>query len=185
MVQVSDPRIVWWLNARPTLTTEWLADDAIKQLIKTCSNVVSYLDSDREKVPAPVQGWVGHKLAMCVYGSLVCQEWRLNRAGGDTWFWEFAAAGKELVRRGDEFKMPPWFEDEHLMQSHWSAAKRHGALEDDVAVPWAEVDEYWPVLWPVITEDGYELRVNKADKAAMEVDDLWLPDNVRARVVNL
>jgi hypothetical protein len=34
-------------------------------------------------------------------------------------------------------------------------------------------------------DGGYELRVNKSDKAAMEVDDLWLPDDIRRRVVNL
>src|SRR3546814_14849257 len=123
---------------------------------------------------------------MCVYGALACQEFRVNRYGGKTWFWQFANVGRELVRRGATFEMPAWFEDEHLMQSHWSAGIRHKAIVADIKVPWKSVDEYWPVLWPVATEDGgYELRVNNSDSAAMEVADLSPPDEVSARVDHL
>ena len=161
-------------------------DEHLEDLIKTCGNIVTYLGEPEKAAPAVVHGWFGRKLAMCVYASLACQEFRLNRYGGKTWFWQFANEGKELVRRGATFEMPPWFDDEDLMRSHWSAGLRHKAIVADLKVPWSEVDEYWPVLWPVIKEDGgYELRVNKSDKAALEIDDLWLPDNVRRRVVNL
>lgn len=181
-------RMTWWLDPRPTMTMDWLMDDHLEDLIKTCGNVVSYLNDPNPTRPSPavVKGWSRSHLAMCVYGALACQEHRLNRYGGNTWFWNFANVGKELVRNGATFEMPVWFEDEHIMQSHWSAGLRHKAVVADLKVPWTEVDEYWPVLWPVITENGgYELRVNKQDKAAMEVDDLWLPDDIRARVVNL
>ena len=185
MVQVN-LRMTWWLDPRPTMTMDWLMDDHLEDLIKTCSNVVAYLGEPEKAAPAVVHGWFGHKLAMCVYGALACQEYRLNRCMGDTWFWQFAHEGADLARLGATFSMPPWFEDEDLMKSHWSAGLRHKAVVADVKVPWAEVDEYWPVLWPVVTEDGgYELRVNKADKAAMGVDDLWLPDDIMTRVVNL
>lgn len=41
------------------------------------------------------------------------------------------------------------------------------------------------MLWPVATTGGYHLMVSKKDREAMARDDLWLPDDVRARVVNL
>lgn len=168
------------------MTMDCLMDDHLEDLIKTCGNVASYLAEPEKAAPAVVHGWFGRKLALCVYGALACQEFRLNRYGGNTWFWQFANEGRELVRRGAEFQMPAWSEDEHLMQSHWSAGIRNKAIVADLKVPWSQVDEYWPVLWPVASEKGgYELRVNKSDKEAMMVDDLWLPDDVRSRVVNL
>lgn len=183
---MSAPRMIWWLDARPTLTLEWLEDESLEELTKLLSSAHSRFEGGADKLPAAEMGWQGSHLAICVYGALACQEMRLNRYKDVGWFWQFANAGKELVRLGATFEMPPWYEDEHIMQSHWSAAIRHKAVSADVAVPWPEVDEYWPTLWPVIAEDGgYELRVNKADKAAMEVDDLWLPDDIRQRVVNL
>lgn len=183
---MSNLRITWWLDPRPTLTMDWLMDDALVTLIKTCSNVVSYLAEPEKAAPAVVHGWHGRRLAMCVYGALACQEHRVNRCMGKTWFWQFANEGQELARRGAVFEMPAWFEDEHLMQSHWSAGLREKAIVADIKVPWSQVDEYWPVLWPVATESGgYELRINKADKAALAIDDMWLPDEVRSRVANL
>lgn len=178
--------MIWWLDARPTLTLEWLEDEPLGDLVKLLSTAHDRFQSGAEKMPAAEQGWVGSHLALCVYGSLACQEMRLNRCNDTGLFWQFANAGKELVRLGATFEMPAWYEDEHIMQSHWSAGLRHKAIVADVEVPWPEVDEYWPTLWPVPAEDGgYELRVNKVDKAAMEVDDLWLPDDIRQRVVNL
>lgn len=184
---MSDLRITWWLHQRPSVTMDYLSDSHLETLIRTCGNIVAYLDDPGKAAPAVVHGWFARKLAMCVYGSLACQELRVNRCAGKQPFWEFANRGRELVRLGAAFKMPAWYQDEHLMQSHWSAAIREKAIESDIKVPWSQVDEYWPVLWPVATSDGegYELRVNKADKAALEIDDLWLPDEVRNRVVNL
>lgn len=188
MVQVTDvPRIIWWLSPRPTMTLDCLMDDALEDLTKLLGSAHSRFEGGAEKLPAAEQGWKGRHLALCVYGALACQEMRLNRYNDQSkWFWDFAGYGRELARLGHEFHMPVWFEDEHIMQSHWSAGIRTESIVADLKVPWSEVDEYWPVLWPVPDgSDGYELRVNKADKAAMEVDDLWLPDDIRRRVVNL
>lgn len=183
---MSNLRVTWWLNPRPSLTMEWLTDDHLETLIRTAGNVLSYLDEPEKAAPAVVHGWFARKLAVCVYGSLACQEYRVNRCMGNSHFWEFANRGRELVREGAAFQMPEWYQDEHLMQSHWSTGLREKALVADLKVPWRQVDEFWPTLWPVATEDGgYELRINKADKAALEIDDLWLPDDVRSRVVNL
>jgi hypothetical protein len=186
MVQVSDLRITWWLYPRPTLTLDCLMDDALSDMVKLLGEAHSRFESGSEKLPAAERGWQERHLALLVYGSLACQEMRLNRYDDPGKFWEFANAGRELVRRGHVFEMPAWFEDEHIMQSHWSVGIRTKSIVSDLKVPWNHVDEYWPVLWPVTNDSGgYELRVNKADKEAMEVDDLWLPDEVRNRVVNL
>lgn len=185
MVQVSDLRVIWWLDPRPTMTLDFLVDDALEDMVKLLGSAHSRFDGGAEKLPAAEQGWKDRHLALLVYGALACQELRLNRYNDVGWFWQFANAGRELTRRGHVFEMPAWFEDEHIMQSHWSAGLRNKAIVADLKVPWSEVDEYWPILWPVPTENGYEIRVNKSDKAAMEVDDLWLPDDVRSRVVNL
>ncbi|QKY78601.1 hypothetical protein SEA_DRYAD_63 [Streptomyces phage Dryad] len=184
---MDSPRVIWWLDPRPTLTLDWLMDDALEDMTKLLGSAHSRFEGGAEKLPAAEQGWAGSHLALCVYGALACQELRLNRYNEQSkWFWSFANAGKELRRLGHEFQMPEWFEDEDVMKSHWSTGLRHKAVVADVKVPWSEVDEYWPTLWPVPAEGGgYELRVNKQDKAAMEVDDLWLPDDIRARVVNL
>ncbi|QNR52003.1 hypothetical protein phiRKBJ001_61 [Streptomyces phage phiRKBJ001] len=183
---MDSPRVTWWLDPRPTLTLDWLMDDALSDMVKLLMEAHTRFDSGAERLPAAEQGWSGSHLALCVYGSLACQEMRLNRFDDTGLFWTFANAGKELVRLGATFEMPAWHEDEDLMKSHWSAALRHKAIVADLKVPWKEVDEYWPILWPVPAEDGgYELRVNKADKTAMEVDDLWLPDDIVSRVVNL
>ena len=183
---MDSPRVIWWLDSRPTLTLEWLADEQLVSMVKVLEAAHRRMEDGTEKFPAADAGWRGSHLALCVYGSLACQEMRLNRYDDSGPFWMFANAGKELVRLGATFEMPAWYEDEHIMQSHWSAGLRHKAIVADVEVPWPEVDEYWQTLWPVPAEDGgYELRVNKVDKAAMEVDDLWLPDDIRQRVVNL
>lgn len=180
-------RITWWLNQRPSLTMGFLEDEALNALVETSGSILSYLDEPDKPAPAVAHGWHARKLAVCVYGSLACQELRVNRYASKNSFWEFANKGRDLVRLGAAFQMPAWYQDEHLMQSHWSAALREKAVEADIKVPWSQVDEFWPVLWPVATADGagYELRINKADKAALGIDDLWLPDEVRSRVVNL
>lgn len=183
---MDSPRVIWWLDSRPTLTLDWLMDDALSDMTKLIGAVHNRMQDGEEKLPAAGMGWRGSHLALCVYGSLACQEMRINRFDDPGWFWIFANAGKDLVRLGATFEMPSWYEDEDIMRSHWSAGLRHKAIVADLKVPWKEVDEYWPILWPVPAEDGgYELRVNKTDKAAMEVDDLWLPDEIRRRVVNL
>lgn len=183
---MSDPRVIWWLDPRPTLTLEWLKEDALENLTKLLGAVHSRMQDGEDKLPAAGQGWRGSHLAVCVYGSLACQEMRVNRFNDPGWFWMFANYGKELVRLGATFEMPAWHEDEDIIKSHWSTGLRHEAIVAEAEVPWPEVDEYWPTLWPVPAEDGgYELRVNKTDKAAMEVDDLWLPDDIRSRVVNM
>lgn len=183
---MDSPRVTWWLDSRPTLTLDWLMDDALADMVKLLDEAHTRFAAGAERLPAAEQGWTGSHLALCVYGSLACQEMRLNRFDDPKLFWMFANYGKELVRLGATFEMPAWHEDEDLMKSHWSTGLRHKAIVTDIKVPWTEVDEYWPTLWPVPAEDGgYELRVNKVDKAAMEVDDLWLPDDIRSRVVNL
>lgn len=180
------PRIIWWLDPRPTLTLDWLMDDELSDMVKVLDEAHRRMSSGAEKLPAAEMGWRNRHLAICVYGSLACQEMRVNRYDDPGLFWKFANAGNELVRLGATFEMPEWYEDEDLIKSHWSTGRRCKAIVADVKVPWSEVDEYWPVLWPVPSDDGgYELRINKADKAAMEVDDLWLPDDIRRRVVNL
>jgi len=168
------------------MTLDCLMDDALKDMVKLLGSAHSRFDGGAEKLPAAEQGWKDRHLALLVYGALSCQELRLNRYDDVGWFWQFANAGRDLVRRGHVFDMPAWFEDEHIMQSHWSAGRRHKAIVADLKVPWPQVDEYWPILWPVPIEGGgYELRINKQDREAMKVDDLWLPDEVRHRVVNI
>jgi hypothetical protein len=168
------------------MTLDWLMDDALEDMAKLLKSAHDRFESGAEKLPAAEMGWRDSHLALCVYGSLACQEMRLNRYNDPGWFWKLAGAGKEMVRLGTKFEMPAWHEDEHLIQSHWSAALRHKAIVSDLKVPWSELDEHWPILWPVpVAGGGYELRVNKADKEAMQLDDLWLPDDVRSRVVNI
>lgn len=185
MVQVSDPRIIWWLNERPTLTLDQLMDDAAEDMLVVFQQAHERFSSGAQKLPAAEQGWRDSHLALCTYGALLSQELRLNRGNDPGTFWTFANYGKDMVRLGGAFSMPVWYQDEDIMRSHWSAGIRHKAIVPDVKCPWDEVDEYWPVLWPVLTETGYELRVSKSDKEAMASDDLWLPDDISRRVANL
>jgi len=185
MVQVSAPRITWWLYERPTLTLASLMDDATEDLLALLLQAHERFSTGAEKLPAAEQGWRENHLALCTYGALLSQELRLNRANDTGTFWTFARCGQDDIRLGGVFSMPVWYQDEDIMRSHWSAGTRHGLVISDLKCPYDEVDEFWPVLWPVLTETGYELRVAKADKEAMASDDLWLPDDVARRVANL
>lgn len=185
MVQVTKPRIIWWLNERPTLTLASLMDDAAEDMLTLLLQAHERFSDGAEKLPAAEQGWRESHLALCTYGALLSQELRLNRANDTGTFWTFANYGKDMIRVGGAFSMPVWYQDEDIMRSHWSAGTRHDSIISDLKCPYDEVDEFWPVLWPVLTESGYELRVAKADKEAMTSDDLWLPDDVARRVANL
>lgn len=178
---MNGPRVIWWFDTLPTQTIDLLSDKALASMLKVLGSANRRFISDADKLPAAEQGWLGSHVALCVYGSLGCQDMRLNRGHDTGRFWEFANTGRELVHRGATFLLPPWYEDEDVITSHRSVAQRNDALDDTI-----DAEEFWPILWPVIIEDGgYELRVNKEDKAALYVDDLWLPDDVRRRVVNL
>lgn len=178
--------MIWWLYTTPTDTLDVLFDESIEKLIDDLDVACQRVGSN-QSIPVAERGWQSSALALHVYGALACSICRHMRGWEDEdRFPLFATPGQQLAKQGTKFEMPPWYEDEDLIKSHWSAAIRNKAVIPSYKVPHEEVDEFWPVLWPVLTDDGgYELHVSKKQREAMERDDLWLPDNIISRVVNL
>ena len=138
------------------------------------------------------------------------QAWSDEFSEGDGLFSGAAVAPpiacEDVIGSGEGFRssatITPWAEKQRRdvlveeCEHHWSDSVKRcveaagapgpawSCLKDELSQD--EVDEYWPVLWPILTDSGgYELHVSKKQREAMERDDLWLPDNIISRVVNL
>lgn len=177
--------MIWWLYTTPTDTLDVLYDERIESMIDdidvACQRAVL-----GQEAKASERGWEGSLLALYTYGALACIELKHKRGIDPDMFHVFAIPGKQLVKDGAKFEMPPWYEDEDLIKSHWSAGLRTKSIISDIKPTYEDVDEYWPVLWPLPNDDGgYDLHVSKKQREEMARDDLWLPDDIRARVVNL
>lgn len=179
-------KVTWWVSSLPSETLAVLSDAALLETIKTSLAATRVLRRGGD-LPAVGRMWENNVLALHVYGGLACMEASHRRGLDDDSFAKFGTPGKQMAADGVQFEMPPWYQDEDVQISHIAGIQREGLWRNEEArIELDEEDEFWPMLWPVATEGGgYELMVNKKDREAMAVDDLWLPDEVRSRVVNL
>lgn len=179
-------KVTWWIEPLPSKSIEVLNDQALLDTLKMTMQLNRLLVRGGD-LPAVGRMWEGNPVGLQVYGMLLCLEANHKRGLDADFFQEFAQPARKIIEEGGCFAMPPWHQDEDVHISHIAAIEREGLWRsDEHRIELDEEDEFWPVLWPVATESGgYELMVNKKDREAMAVDDLWLPDEVRARVVNL
>jgi len=178
-------KVTWWLDTMPSMWLERLSDEALLETIRTSLALCRLIRRGGE-LPAVGRMWEGRVLALHAYGAMLCIEANHKRGLDADFFADFATPGKQLSREGARFALPAWHDDEDVHISHIAAVTRGGFWKSsDLEVELDEDDRFWPVLWPVATASGYQLMVNKKDREAMARDDLWLPDDVRARVVNL
>lgn len=179
-------KVTWWLDTLPGMWLERISDEALLETIRT-SLALCRLFRRGGELPAVGRMWKNHVLALHAYGCLLSIEANHKRGLDEDSFADFGTPGRKLAEEGARFALPRWHDDEDVHISHIAAIEREGLWRsDEHRIELDEEDGFWPVLWPVATESGgYELMVNKKDREAMAVDDLWLPDEVRARVVNL
>lgn len=183
-------KLTWWLEKSPTRSLAALSDEALLATLSMTESLCVLIRKGDwcadDKLPAVGHMWKHNPLALHIYGMLASIEADRKRGFNVGSFAEFNYYARQMSQSQDvEFEMPPWWEDEDIMKSHASAAMREKALDDGVLVG-HHVDEFWPVLWPMVYADRtYDLHISKKDKAALEIDDLALPDSVRSRVVNL
>lgn len=176
-----------WVEDTPTRTIARLSDQALIDTINLTRTVCKLLRGGGDKLPPVAQMWQFHSMSLHVYGCLAAMELCNKRQNELDAFSEFNTPAREMYERGERFEMPPWFDDDDVQFSHISALTRLDLWRsDEDRIEADDVDEFWPVLWPIMTShDDYQLMVNKKDREAMAIDDLWLPDEVRSRVVNL
>jgi hypothetical protein len=183
------PKVTWWVSVSPTNTLSMLSDEALLETLNTTRGLARRLRVGPEKLPAVGQMWKYDLMGLYAYGMLISMELRNKRLHELDAFWEFNGPAKEMAERAEgQFRLPPWHDDEHVHRSHVVHLDRHDMWKDDVDIPELvhSDDEFLPMLWPVmVSENEYELRVNKADKEALAIDDLYLPDEIASRVTNL
>lgn len=177
--------VTWWLEDLPSSWLHRLSDQALLDSINKNRSLCRMMRRGAE-TPTVGKMWEGSLLSLHVYGSLLAMEANHKRGLDVDAFSEFATPGKKLAAEGHRFKLPDWHRDEDVQISHIAAMHREGLWRSPGhAIELDEEEMFWPVLWPVTTTGGYQLMVAKKDREAMERDDLFLPDDVKARVVNL
>jgi len=178
-------KVTWWLDTLPSMWLDRISDEALLATIQTTLSLRRLLWRGGE-LPAVGRMWENHVLALHAYGAILCIEANHKRGLDADFFADFGTPGRKLAEEGHRFQLPPWHDDEDVHISHIAAMTRGGFWRSDLhRVELDEEDGFWPTLWPVATTGGYHLMVSKRDREAMSRDDLWLPDDVRARVVNL
>lgn len=177
--------VTWWLEDLPSSWLHRMSDQALLDSINKCKSLCRIMRRGAEP-PTVGKMWEGRVLALHAYGSLLCVEANHKRGLDDDSFSEFATPGRKLAEAGERFALPDWHRDEDVQISHIAAIHREGLWRSPAhAIELDEEEMFWPVLWPVAVTGGYHLMVAKKDREAMSRDDLWLPDDVRSRVVNL
>lgn len=178
-------KVTWWLDTLPSMWLDRISDEALLETIRTSLAVARALRRGGE-LPAVGRMWQNHELALMAYGCVLSIEANHKRGLDADFFADFGTPGRKLAEEGRKFELPPWHDDEDVHISHIASMSRGGFWRSDAhRVELDEEDGFWPTLWPVAKGSGYELMVSKKDREAMAVDDMWLPDDVRARVVNL
>lgn len=161
-----------------------------KQRIEVVS-IVETLLGEREGYrnhPA-VFMWRGYEHALCIYGMMICLEWASKRRYQDRQLFRLHELAEKAKRReGHEggYVSPPWFGDKDLMRSHRSNLIRKDA--ETYADMWPGTPLNMPYLWALAdseAEDGYVLKVSKAEKVLLEAGERTLPPSIAARVANL
>lgn len=189
------PKLTWWFSSSMTDTAARLSDEALAETIDLVKLLcrIGRGEATVKTDPPVYRMWKYHLMGLHVYGCVLSMEAAGLREMEDS-FYEFSSPARSLQEATqNSFKLPPWYVDHHVIQSHIATATRENTYawmtdgNDDMSIPLAsDDDEWWPVLWPImLDENEYELKISKSDREALERDDLWLPDDVRARVVNL
>lgn len=179
-------KVTWWLDTLPSMWLDRLSDEALLETIKTSLALCRVFRRGTDDIPVVGRMWEANQLALHAYGCLVCVEVNHKRGLDNDSFADFGTPGKQMAQDGVRFALPPWHDDEDVHISHIAAVHREGLWRSPAhAIELDEEDMFWPMLWPVAVTGGYHLMVSKKDREAMAVDDLWLPDDVRDRVVNL
>jgi hypothetical protein len=179
-------RVTWWFGPSPTESVRMLSDDALVEVLSFAERVAHTLENNASPTAPAVLMWRGRLHCLRVYGCLASIE-AYNRRGLDLdMFWKFNGPLRGMLDEGSEFKMPVWQTDEDLWMSHMSSAERDGLLVEDHGIKFHNDDwHYIPMLWPIPDgRGGYDLHISKKDKEAVLVDDLFLPADMRSRVVN-
>ncbi len=130
--------------------------------------------------------WKGYEYALCIYGMMICLEWGNNRRFKDKQLFRLHELSVLAARRpGHEagYVSPPWFGDVNLMRSHRSNLIRKDA--ETYGDRWPGTPENMPYLWPIAQDDGYVLKVSKADKKLLAAGERSLPPHIAAEVDNL
>lgn len=130
--------------------------------------------------------WRGYEYALCMYGMMICLEWSNNRRFQDKQLFRLHELARLAQRReghGAGYVSPPWFGDTDLMRSHRSNLVRKDA--ETYGDLFRQTPRNMPYLWAIPTEDGYDLKVSKADKVLLEKGERTLPAAIAARVANL
>lgn len=98
--------------------------------------------------------WAEHKIALLVYASVICREWKA-RGFRDRLEKEFLAAYARLRPTIVINSYPPWFGLHELHASHRSNLLRKDSVHYG-RFGWAEPDNL-PYVWPINTNDNANL----------------------------
>lgn len=186
------PKVTWWFSESMMDTAARLDDEALHEtisMVKTLSRLATGRATAKNEPPV-YRMWKHHPMGLHVYGCILSME-ASGMRGMDDDFYAFSSPARELREASmEKFTLPPWYEDEHVIMSHRATAGRESTwayLDEESILDLPDEDHEWlPMLWPIMTgPETYELRVGKADREALAMDDLWLPDDIRERVVNL
>lgn len=170
-------------------TADDLADQQLIQQHDEARNVFNSMvyDEPLEGLPAnhPLRKmWEGYEVALAAY--TVCMALELTKRGYIAGLATNRVAGPVREMRRDygvEFEVPPWFEDTDVMRSHRSNLIRRYPAAYGAA--WKGTPANMPYIWPIVTEDGYDLLLSKGDKALLASGERELPAPIKRKIKNL
>lgn len=175
---------LWMTRESMSDTFREMPDELLSETIDDAHRLLRGLVySEGDMTPEPASyAWRTYESALVIYGQLACMEYSMQRRIHDLRFWDFSRAGREMMH--DQvfyFEKPPWFQDVDVLRSHRSALIRAGSGS------WARTPATLPLLWPVVSEEdeGYALKVSKADIALLKSGKYKLDKATKERVSNV
>lgn len=118
-----------------------------KQRVETWQILQTLLGNSKGWANHPaVKMWEGHEVVLCVYGLVMCYEWK-HRGYKDNMAPRFRSLITQVYETNPNTKYPEWIDNEDIVTSHQSNLVRKFA--DHYRKFWPDVPDDLPYIWPV------------------------------------
>ena len=153
-------------------TARMLDDRRLEKQIETAYSILVAIDN-REDTPE-ARMWTGYQRALCLYGLMMANEWRIGRGHACGYVRFFSETDDELKAAGMTAGRPPWNNDKNICRAHRALIVRRTPAFEKY---WTNNPNDMPMLWPQNLRDGgYRLRLSEADVRRLARGERKLPD---------